>query len=43
MFCTWCNLYLMNHQGNGSSYTKMKFSLCENYAKLHQETVLLIT
>ena len=35
MFCAQCNLYLMNHQANCSSYTKLKFQLCEENAKLH--------
>jgi hypothetical protein len=25
MSCAQCNLYLMNHQANGSSYTKLRF------------------
>jgi hypothetical protein len=35
MFCAQCNLFLTTHQANGSSYTKLRFQLCEENAKLH--------
>jgi hypothetical protein len=34
--------YLKNDQGNGSSYTKLRFLLCEGHATLHHETLQLI-
>jgi hypothetical protein len=37
-----CMQYLMNGQGNGSSYTKLRLFLCEGHAKLYQDTIQLI-
>jgi len=42
MFCAQCNLYLMNHQANCSSYTQLRFQLCEYKAKLHQKLFTLL-
>jgi hypothetical protein len=37
MFCAQCNLFLLNHQADGSFYTKLRFQLCEENAKLHKK------